>query len=95
MPTKGEHPNKGWAATYGRFSFVQTRWTQESPEIHDRVNRQTALLHGFKIKPGCDFYDHGVSGSKDVRLPELERAIKAIVDREVEALESRTGIRIR
>jgi hypothetical protein len=28
MPTKGEHPNKGWAATYGRFSFVQTRWTQ-------------------------------------------------------------------
>ena len=86
MPTKGEHPNKGWAATYGRFSFVQTRWTQESPEIHDRVNRQTALLHGFKIKPGCDFYDHGVSGSKDVRLPELERAIKAVVDREVEAL---------
>jgi DNA invertase Pin-like site-specific DNA recombinase len=86
MPSKGEHPNKGWAATYGRYSFAQTRWVQESPEIHDRINRRTAVLRGFKVKPGCEFYDKGITGSKNVRLPELERAIKAVVDREVEAL---------
>jgi DNA invertase Pin-like site-specific DNA recombinase len=59
---------------------------QESPEIHDRVNRQTAASNRFKIKPGYEFYDKGKTGSKDVRLPDLERAIRVVVNQEVEAL---------
>jgi site-specific DNA recombinase len=86
MPPKGEHPAKGWAATYGRVSRVRTDIAQDSPENHERLNRQAALLHGLRIEPGFEFYDHGVSGSKDVRRPEFERAVKAVVDRQVETL---------
>ncbi len=81
------HPAAGWAATYGRVSLVRPdRNNQDSPETHDRVNRQAALTHGLKIKPGYEFYDKGITGSKDVRLPDLERAVAAVVTRDVEAL---------
>jgi site-specific DNA recombinase len=87
MRPKGEHPAKGWAATYGRESDIRDAMrAKEAPENQDRVNRQGALLHGLKIKPGYEFSDHGKSGSKDVKRPDVERAIKAVVDREVEAL---------
>ena len=77
MGLKAEHPAKGWAASYGRESDIRdaTRAT-EAPENQDRVNRHGALLHGFRIKPGYEFSDHGMSGSKDVRRPDVERAIK-------------------
>src|SRR6266540_391874 len=81
------HPAAGWAATYGRVSLVRLdRNNQDSPETHDRVNRQAALTYGLKIKPGYEFYDKGITASKDVRLPDLERAIRVVVDQEVEAL---------
>jgi site-specific DNA recombinase len=87
MGPKAEHPAKGWAASYGRESDIRdaTRAT-EAPENQERVNRHGALLHGFRIKPGYEFSDHGMSGSKDVRRPDVERAIKAVVNQEVEAL---------
>jgi len=87
MPPKGEHPAKGWAGTYGRESDIRdaTR-AKEAPENQDRVNRQGALLHGLRIKPGYEFSDHGKSGSKDVRRPDVERAIRAVVSQEIEAL---------
>jgi site-specific DNA recombinase len=86
MRVKDEHPAKGLAAGYGRVSLATPHLNQDSPENHVRVNRQTAARSGLKIKPGYEFYDRGISGSKDVRLPELERAIRAVVEREVEAL---------
>jgi DNA invertase Pin-like site-specific DNA recombinase len=86
MRVKDEHPAKGWAAGYGRVSLATPHLNQDSPENHVRVNRQTAARSGLKIKPGYEFYDRGITGSKDVRLPELERAIRAVVEREVEAL---------
>jgi site-specific DNA recombinase len=86
MRVKDEHPAKGLAAGYGRVSLATPHLNQDSPENHVRVNRQTAARSGLKIKPGYEFYDRGITGSKDVRLPELERAIRAVVEREVEAL---------
>jgi site-specific DNA recombinase len=86
MNPKGAHPAKGWAAAYGRVSLAMPHLNQDSPENHIRVNRQTAATHSLKIKPGYEFYDHGIAGSKNVRLPDLERAIKTVVNREVEAL---------
>jgi site-specific DNA recombinase len=87
MGPKGEHPAKGWAATYGReFDIRDAMRAKEAPENQDRINRQGALLHGLRIKPGYEFSDHGKSGSKDVRRPDVERAIKAVVKQEVEAL---------
>ena len=81
------HPAAGWAATYGRVSlFRADRNNQDSPETHDRVNRQGAVTFGLKVKPGYEFYDKGIRASKDVRRPGFERAIQAVVDREVEAL---------
>jgi site-specific DNA recombinase len=80
------HPAAGWAATYGRVSLALPERNQDSPEAHDRVNRQGALTHGLKIKPGFEFYDKGITGAKDVRRPGFERAIQAVVDQQVEAL---------
>jgi site-specific DNA recombinase len=84
-PTE-DHPAKGWAGTYGRESDIRATRAKEAPENQDRINRQGALLHGLRIKPGYEFSDHGKSGSKDVKRPEVERAIKAVVRREIEAL---------
>jgi DNA invertase Pin-like site-specific DNA recombinase len=51
------------------------------------VNRDTAARYGLKIKPGYEFYDRGITAAKsDVRLPDLERAIRVVVNQEVEAL---------
>ena len=86
MPANLEHPAKGWAAGFGRVSLATPYLNQDSPENHVRVNRQTAATFGLTIKPGYEFYDRGITASKDVRLPELERAIAAVVTREVEAL---------
>jgi DNA invertase Pin-like site-specific DNA recombinase len=86
MPMKNEHPAKGWAAGFGRVSLETPHLNQDSPENHVRVNRKTAARSGLRIKSGYEFYDRGITGSKYVRLPELERAIAAVVDREVEAL---------
>jgi site-specific DNA recombinase len=86
MARNGEHPAKGWAADYGRISVVLAGRGQDSPETHKRVNREAALTRGFMIKPGYSFYDHGITARKDVRRPQLERALRAVVDREVEAL---------
>jgi DNA invertase Pin-like site-specific DNA recombinase len=86
MARKGEHPAKGWAADYGRVSVALVGRGQDSPETHRRVNREGALTHGLKIKPGYSFYDHGITARRDVRRPQLERALRAVVDREVEAL---------
>jgi site-specific DNA recombinase len=83
---KREHPNKGWAATYGRVSEIRAGTVQDSPENQDRLTRQAAVLHGLKVKPGYEFSDHGVSASKDIPRRDVERGIKAVVDREVEAL---------
>jgi len=55
MPPTGEHPAKGWAGTYGRVSEIRTDIAQDSPENQDRLNRQGALLHGLKVKPGYEF----------------------------------------
>jgi site-specific DNA recombinase len=84
VPTR--HPAAGWAATYGRVSLSLPERNQDSPEAHDRVNRQAALTHGLRIRPGYEFYDKGITAAKDVRRPGFERAIQAVVDREVEAL---------
>src|SRR6266542_4858422 len=84
-PTE-DHPAKGWAGTYGRESDIRATRAKEAPENQDRINRQGALLHGLRIKAGYEFSDHGKSGSKDVKRPEVERAIKAVVRREIEAL---------
>jgi site-specific DNA recombinase len=86
MGPRGEHPAKGLAGTYGRESDIRTTRAKEAPENQDRVNRQGALLHGLRIKPGYEFSDHGKSGSKDVRRPDVERAIQAVVNQEIEAL---------
>jgi site-specific DNA recombinase len=86
MPIENEHPAKGWAAGFGRVSLETPHLNQDSLENHVRVNRKTAARFGLKIKSGHEFYDRGITGSKNVRLPELERAIAAVVDREVEAL---------
>jgi site-specific DNA recombinase len=86
MPPKGEHPAKGWAAAYGRVSEIRTDIAQDSPENQVRVYRQGAHLHGLKIKPGYEFSDHGKSASRDVERRDLERAIRAVVRQEVEAL---------
>jgi site-specific DNA recombinase len=87
MPARGEHPAKGWAAGFGRYSRTTTHGNQDSEEIHTRVNRDTAVRYGLKIKPGYEFYDRGITAAKsDVRLPDLERAIRVVVNQEVEAL---------
>jgi site-specific DNA recombinase len=87
MPARGEHPAKGWAAGFGRYSRTTTHGNQDSEEIHTRVNRDTAARYGLKIRPGYEFYDRGITAAKsDVRLPDLERAIRVVVDQEVEAL---------
>jgi DNA invertase Pin-like site-specific DNA recombinase len=80
------HPATGLAGTYGRVSLALPERNQDSPEAHDRINRQGALTHGLKIKPGYEFYDRGITGAKDVRRPGFERAIQAVVDREIEVL---------
>ncbi len=86
MARKDEHPAKGWAATFGRVSVAMPHLNQDSPETHTRVNRQTAAAYGLKIKPGYEFYALGFSGSKEnVRLPDLEKAIKVVVNREIES----------
>jgi site-specific DNA recombinase len=86
MARTGEHPAKGWAADYGRVSVALVDRGQDSPENHRRVNRQAALMHGLEIKPGYSFYDHGITARRDVRRPQLERALRAVVERQVEAL---------
>src|SRR6266516_4201111 len=87
MTRRDDHPAKGWAASFGRYSYASPRGNQDSEEIHTRVNRETAARFGLKIKPGCEFYAPGFSGSKEeIRLPDLEKAIRVVVDREVEAL---------
>src|SRR5436190_13340831 len=87
MARKNDHPAKGWAAGFGRYSTESTRGNQDSEEIHTRVNRETAARYGLKIKPGYEFYDRGITAAKsDVRLPDLERAVRAVVKQEVEAL---------
>lgn len=87
MARKNDHPAKGWAAGFGRYSAESTRGNQDSEEIHTRVNRQTAARYGLKIKPGYEFYDRGITAAKsDVRLPDLERAVRVVVKQEVEAL---------
>ncbi len=87
MARRDAHPAKGWAAGFGRYSAVSPRGNQDSEEIHTRVNRDTAARYGLKIKPGHEFYDRGITGAKsDVRLPDLEPAIRVVVKQEVEAL---------
>jgi site-specific DNA recombinase len=87
MARKNDHPAKGWAAGFGRYSTESTRGNQDSEEIHTRVNRETAARYGLKIKPGYEFYDRGITAAKsDVRLPDLECAVRAVVKQEVEAL---------
>jgi site-specific DNA recombinase len=81
-----EHPTKGWAAAYGRVSEIRLDINQDSPENQERLYRQGALLHKLKIKPGYEFADHGKSASKAIERRDLERAIKAVVRQEVEAL---------
>jgi site-specific DNA recombinase len=87
MARKQDHQAKGWAAGFGRYSAESPRGNQDSEEIHTRVNRETAARYGLKIKPGYDFYDRARSGSKEnIQLPDLQKAIRVVVDREVEAL---------
>ncbi len=87
MTRREDHPAKGWAASFGRYSMVSLAGNQDSEEIHTRVNHETAARYGLKIKPGYAFYDRDRSGSKeDIQLPDLERAIRVVVNREVEAL---------
>lgn len=69
MARKDDHPAKGWAAGFGRYSAESTRGSQDSEEIHTRVNRDTAARYGLKIKPGYEFYDRGIIAAKsDHRL---------------------------
>jgi DNA invertase Pin-like site-specific DNA recombinase len=87
MTRRDDHPAKGWAASFGRYSMVSLAGNQDSEEIHTRVNHETASRYGLKIKPGYAFYDRDRSGSKEnIQLPDLERAIRVVVNREVEAL---------
>jgi DNA invertase Pin-like site-specific DNA recombinase len=86
MPTKDDHPAKGWAATYGRVSVALPHLNQESPQNHTRLNRQAALTYGLRIKPGYEFYDRGIGATKKTRRPDFERALQAVVNRDVEAL---------
>ena len=87
MARRDDHPAKGWAASFGRYSMVSLAGNQDSEEIHTRVNHETAARYGLKIKPGYAFYDRDRSGSKEnIQLPDLERAIRVVVNREVEAL---------
>ena len=87
MARKVDHPAKGWAAGFGRYSAVSPRGNQDSEEIHTRLNRDTAARYGLKIKPGYEFYDRGITAAKsDVRLPDLERALRVVVKQDVEAL---------
>jgi site-specific DNA recombinase len=87
MARRDDHPAKGWAASFGRYSMVSLGGNQDSEEIHTRVNHETAARYGLKIKPGYAFYDRDRSGSKEnIQLPDLERAIRVVVNREVEAL---------
>src|SRR6266498_6088700 len=87
MARKVDHPAKGWAAGFGRYSAVSPRGNQDSEEIHTRLNRDTAARYGLKIKPGYEFYDRGITAAKsDVRLPDLERALRVVVKQEVEVL---------
>src|SRR5829696_9022994 len=85
MAQRAEHPAKGWAGTYGRLSMLP-RFTQtHSPENQDRLNKQAALTHGLKIKPGYEFYDEE-SAYRNVRRRDFERAIAALLNQEIEAL---------
>jgi site-specific DNA recombinase len=86
MPVKGEHPAKGWAVGFGRYSRF-TGPGQDSEEIHTRINRETAARYGLKIKPGHEYYDRGITAAKsDVRLPDLDRALQVVINQEAEAL---------
>jgi site-specific DNA recombinase len=85
MARRVEHPARGWAGTYGRLSMLP-RFTQtHSPENQDRLNKQAALTHGLKIKPGYEFYDEE-SAYRNVRRRDFERAIAALLNQEIEAL---------
>jgi site-specific DNA recombinase len=85
MAQRVEHPAKGWAGTYGRLS-MHPRFTQtHSPENQDRLNKQAALTHGLKIKPGYEFYDEE-SAYRNVRRRDFEKAIAALLNQEIEAL---------
>jgi len=87
MPARGEHPAKGLAVGFGRYSRMATGQNQDSEEIHTHVNRETAARYGLRIKPGYEFYDRGITAAKsEIPLPELERAVAAVVSQEVEAL---------
>ena len=48
MPARGEHPARGWAAGFGRYSRMATDQNQDSEEIHTHVNRETAARYGLK-----------------------------------------------
>ena len=85
MARRVEHPAKGWAGTYGRLSMLP-RFTQtHSPENQDRLNKEAALTHGLKIRPGYEFYDEE-SAYRNVRRRDFERAIAALLNQEIEAL---------
>jgi site-specific DNA recombinase len=87
MRPKGEHPADGWAGTYGRLSMLPTHYEAHSPETHERLAREGALTRGLKIKPGYEFYDMAKSGSHPrVQRPDFERAMKALLGQEIEAL---------
>jgi DNA invertase Pin-like site-specific DNA recombinase len=87
MPSRREHPAKGWAGALDRTSLVRTDINQDSSENQQRLNRQTAAAYGLKIKPGYDFSESGKSASKPIMRRELERGINAVVrEKAIEAL---------
>jgi site-specific DNA recombinase len=76
----------GWAASYGRVSLYRPHLNQHTPENHERLIRKAAQSYGLQIRPGYEFYDYGFSGSTTVRRPGYERAMRAVIHKEVEAL---------
>jgi DNA invertase Pin-like site-specific DNA recombinase len=85
MPRRADHPAKGEAASYGRLSMMPRYRQTFSPGNQDRLNKESAVLHGLQIKPGYEFWDTE-SASKHRQRKDLDRAVAAIMNREVEAL---------